>query len=350
MKSLVCFLVVLAALAVALEPLFFTIDRIMVFNTVPRDDYAPFLLWLAHAPGGAFPGSPYGYRILTIVAALPLYYLLPTLHLTNLPPALTPQYVQATAALAALSYLSLLASGLMMYRLARDRMDLPRRDAAIAGVLLSVLILYTQFFGVDAFAILLVTAGLYLLVRPAWFAVLIIPAAFANEKIAIVFALWLTLRCITSSADRRRLAAPWLAAMAAIAAYAAALLLLHLPGNAYQLEPGGYPATLLANLRASVSARGLLLNALPVGVLLAVGGLGWQHAGRRDLDGLFHPVDLLIVPALVLVALVLTQFFQTGRLVMHAAPLFVVPAAVAIGRWMEAPRDADQRNGRSLRR
>jgi hypothetical protein len=336
MRRWLGFCVVLVALAVALEPLFFTIDRIMVFNTVPRDDYAPFLLWLAHAPGGAFPESPYGYRILTMVAALPLYWLLPALPLTNLPPALTPHYVQATAALAALSYLSLIAAGMLAYRLARDRIGLPRTDAVTAGIVASLLIFYTQFFGIDSFAILLLTAGLYLLRRPAWFALLIIPAAFANEKVPMVFALWLTLRCLTSAADRRHFAAPWLAAIAAIAAYAAALLLLHLPGNAYQLEPGGYPATLLVNLRASVSARGLLLNALPTLVLLAVGALGWRYAACRDLGGLFRPIDLLMIPALVLVALVLTQFFQTGRLVMHAAPLFVPPAAVALGRWMHA--------------
>jgi hypothetical protein len=59
------------ALTLALEPLFFIIDRITVFDTVPRDDYAPFLLWLAGPPGGAFQGSPYGYRLLTMVAAKP---------------------------------------------------------------------------------------------------------------------------------------------------------------------------------------------------------------------------------------------------------------------------------------
>ncbi len=111
----------------------------MVFDTLPRDDYAPFLLWLAGAPGGAFPESPYGYRLLTMVAALPLYYALPALRLTNLPAALTPQYVQATAAIAALSYLSLLAAGLLSYRIARDRAGLPRREATLAGVLLGYL-------------------------------------------------------------------------------------------------------------------------------------------------------------------------------------------------------------------
>lgn len=338
MKSWIRCLAVLVALALVLEPLFFTIDRIMVFDTVPRDDYAPFLLWLVGAPGGAFPDSPYGYRLLTMLAALPLYYVLPPLRLTNLPASLTPQYVQATAALAALSYLSLLAAGLLAYRTTRDRVGLPRREATLAGALLGILILHSQFFGIDAFAILLVAAGVFLLSRPIAFAMLIVPSVFANEKVVIVFALWLTLRCVCAAADRQRFRSQWFATLAAVVVYLAALLILHLPGNSYQVEPGGYLATLLSNLRASISARGLLLNALPVVVLFAVGALGWRY-GERPLPAcLFRPIDLLVIPGLVMVALVMTQFFQTGRIVMHAAPLYVVPAAAALGRWMDAHR------------
>jgi hypothetical protein len=328
-------ILVLLALALALEPLFFSIDRLMVFATVPRDDYAPFLLWLAGAPGGAFPESPYGYRVLSMVAAWPLYHLLPSLRLTNLPAALTPAYVRATAALAALAYVSLLTAGLVAYRTARDRLGLARRDALLAGILLGALVLHSQFFGIDAFAILLVAAGVYALDRPACFVPLILLAVFANEKVAIVFALWLTLRCAWDAADRRRFAVPWIATVVALALYGAALLLVHLPGNSYQLEPGGYFATVATNLRASVSARGLLLNALPVLVLLVIGACGWRWGRRAGRSGLLRPIDLLMIPALVVVALVLTQFFQTGRIVMHAAPLFVAPAAAALGTWLE---------------
>jgi hypothetical protein len=337
MRGWITGLAVLAALALALDPIFFSIDRLMVFDTVPRDDYAPFLLWLAGAPGGAFPASPYGYRLVTMAAALPLYYALPALRLTNLPGGLAPDYIQATAALAALSYLSLLGAGLVAYRIARDRAALPRREATFAGLLLGALVLHSQFFGIDAFAILLVAVGVYLVDRPLGFALLVVPSVFANEKVAIVFALWLSLRCMASAEDRRRFAGAWIATLAALALYAAALLLVHLPGNAYQLEPGGYLATLATNLRASISARGLLLNALPVGVLLAVGALAWRNAPCNRLGGLFRRLDLWVIPALVLVALVLTQFFQTGRIVMHAAPLYVIPAAAAAGRWMDAP-------------
>lgn len=335
MKRWLLGLATVAILAVVLEPVFFTIVRLMVFNTVPRDDYAPFLLWLTGAPGGAFPGSPYGYRILSVVAAAPFYYALPGLHLTNLPPALAAPYVRATTAIAGLEYVSLLAAGVVAYRTARDRVLLPRREAVLAGAMLALSILYSQFFAIDAFAILLVATCVYLLPRPLGFAALVLPATFANEKVIIVLAMWLTLRCMTSAADRRRFGAQWLTALAAAALYVGALRFLHFPGNAYQLEPAGYLATLWTNVEASVSVRGLFLNVLPVVVMLTAAALGWRHAGSQRFDGLFRPIDLLVIPGLVVVALVLTQFFQTGRIVAHAAPLFVIPVAAAIGRWMD---------------
>jgi hypothetical protein len=75
-------------------------------------------------------------------------------------------------------------------------------------------------------------------------------------------------------------------------------------------------------------------------VLLAVAALGWRYAGRARIAAMFRPLDLLLIPGLVMVALILTQMFQTGRIVMHAAPLYVLPAAVALGRWMDAGRGA----------
>ncbi|MBW4091651.1 MAG: hypothetical protein HIU82_11160 [Proteobacteria bacterium] len=56
-------------------------------------------------------------------------------------------------------------------------------------------------------------------------------------------------------------------------------------------------------------------------------------AGSAGTVGPFRLVDILVIPALVLLALTVTHKFQIGRLVMHAAPLFVLPAAAAAGRW-----------------
>lgn len=325
---------VFVALAVALNPVFFVIYRLMVFNTVPRDDYAPFLLWLVGAPGGNVMGSPYGYRLLSVVAAAPFYYLLPSVQVTNLATELTAPYLRATAAIAALSYVSLLLAAALVYRLARDRYALGWHEAALAAVLLLGLELNCRFFAIDPLAIMLIVAGLWLLPKRGAFALFIILSVFCNEKIAIVFGLWLTLRCVASTSDRGSIGAQWLATMVAIAIYIAALCILRLPGNSYQIQPANYFATLLGNLRALLSARGILLEIVPVLLVIVAAVLGWRYHHDNPRTALFRRLDVLLIPALILVAMVLTDGFDIGRIVTFAAPFYAVPAAAAMGRWL----------------
>src|SRR5262245_43336769 len=91
-------------------PLFFVVFRLSAFKTVPTDDYAPYLLWVLQEPGGAFPLSPYCYRILSMFAAVPFYYILPPLDLTNIPGTISPTWHRATAALSALSFVSMVGT------------------------------------------------------------------------------------------------------------------------------------------------------------------------------------------------------------------------------------------------
>lgn len=268
-----------------------------------------------------------------MLAAAPFYFVLPVIPLTNTPPGLPVETLRATAAIAMLAHLALVGSAVAAYRLARDRAAAPPGVALLAGVLLYGLSWYTQVVAIDPLAILFLTLGLYFLARPAGFAGLMLLSVAVNEKILIVFFLWLGLRLLLVPSDRRVLTLPWLASLAALLLYGALVAGLHIPGNSYQLEPGGYLSTLRANLAAQISARGVLLNGLPTVVLLALGLAGYRPQAAHPKGAgwrLFRPVDLLMIPLMAAVALVLTQFFQVGRLVMHTAPLFLVPAAGAL--------------------
>jgi hypothetical protein len=318
-----------AALCLLLSPFFFLIYRTSVFKTLPYDDYAPYLLWLTGNPQGAFPDSPYGYRLLSMIAALPFYYGLPALHLTNIPADVSAAYLKATAALSAVAFLSAVAGATLVAHLARERCGLGRAESALAGVLLFVLYWYAQINAVDSPALTLIVVGLYLLERPTWFAGLILVSVAFNEKIALVLAIWLSIRCVLHRADRLVLRRQWIAAILGVALYVAVVKLVHLPGNAYQLSPSEYPATVAENLAAYFTGRGLLLNVLPVIVLGAIA----VTAGRspaQETSILFRRGDVFVIPALVVVALFLTHLYQAGRIVMHAAPLFVVPAIGAL--------------------
>jgi hypothetical protein len=325
------------AVAVLLYPLFFVIYRTMIFDTIPRDDYAPFLLWVAGAEDGVFPASPYGYRLLTMFAALPFHFGLPPLRLTNLPDTVTVSYMNATAAIAALSYLSSILAGFLCYRTARDQCAFGRRDALLAGVMLFALCWHAQMFGIDAVSIMMVAAAVCALPHAAVFTAIMLISVGFNEKVGIVLVIWLTVRVVLVASDRRHLRTQWLAALAAILLYGALLIAVDLPGHEYQTQPLRYLATLQDNLRTTMSGRGVLLNIAPTVILVLVAAAGWRRARHI---GLFHPVDLLVIPALVMVSLVLTESLQMGRIVMHAAPLFAIPGVAALAAW--ADRDASR--------
>lgn len=324
----------LAGFALLLHPAFFLIYRLSVFNTMPRDDYAAFLLWTVGNPEGVLPISPYCYRVLSMVLAAPFYYVMPALQLTNLPPGLSPAYLKATAALSALAFLAWIAGAMLIYAIAVGKCGLSRRDGILAAGLLFALGLFGQIAAIDLLTIALVTLGVALLDRRWSFCVFVLVSILANEKIALVLAIWLTIRCVLSLEDRAAFGVQCISAILAVVAYFVLIRIVQMAGNGYQLDPAGYPLTLRENLAAYFSARGVLLNIVPVAILMAIAVFG--HRGRRQAGGrLFRPADILVIPALIGVALLLTHLFQAGRIVMHAAPLFVIPAIAAFGPLLD---------------
>jgi hypothetical protein len=232
--------------------------------------------------------------------------------------------------LSALSFVSMVGTMATIAVLAVRKCGLTLRDGLLAGLVLLLLTLYTQITAIDPLAVLVISLALLLLDRKWAFAILVLLSVGINEKIALVLAIWLTIRWVLVPGDRARFSVPWISSLAAVGLYLAIVLLLRFPGHEYQLQPGGFKDTIAANLQAYLSVRGLLLNALPAVVLAAIGALG--HWGR-DPDrtgGTFRAIDLLTIPCMLLVALVFTQQFQAGRLVMHAAPLFVLPFVAAL--------------------
>ena len=324
---------VCAALLALLSPFFWAIYRTMAFHTLPRDDYAPFLLWLVRGPGGAFPDSPYGYRILSVAAAVPFYYLLPPLRLSELPAHVSVAYLKATAAIALLSWLGMVLGGFAVFRVATRQCGLGPRDGLLAAALLFLLCWHSQAYGIDPFAIMLVAVAVAVLRRPGAFAGVAIGSVIADEKVCLVLFLWLSVRVVLHAPDRRELRVQWAATVVALVLYVLMLRLIHLPGNAYQLQPQGYMHTMLGNLAASVSGRGVVLDVVPTLLLAGVAVAGWPAMRAGLAGGLFRRSDALVVPALVLVALAVTDSFDVGRVVMHAAPLFVIPVVGSLAHW-----------------
>jgi hypothetical protein len=318
-------------LILLLSPFLFAMHRLAVFHTVPYDDYSGYLLWLAGSPEGGFPDSPYCYRLLSVAMAWPVFRVVPALGLTNTPHDVSPLWLRATLALNIVNYLCLVAGAMLIARLGRRRCALSAAEAALAGALLFGLGWFTQLLGIDGIAILLIVLAISLIDAPVWFALAMLLAIGANEKVLLVLALWSVARVVLVAADRRRFAWPAAISVAALVAYFAMISFLHYPGNEYQTSDGSVVSIILDNLRAYASGRGIVLNVLPIVLLLVMWAFG-HVALRAEGDARFRAVDGLVILGLVAVALRFTLLFQAGRIAMHAAPLFVIPAILRLRR------------------
>ena len=264
-------------LAMFLLPFFFVILRLMIFDTVPRDKYEPFLLWLLDQPGGRFPPSPYCYRVLAMVAAAPFYGRASPNKLFRLTGYDIRAGPQGDRSHCGAVVLSIIGTSIMAYRLAVDKANLRRVESlAGAGVLAFFFCWYGGIHALDLASILLVAIGLYLVDRWVAFAPFAILSVGFNEKITLVFAIWLVMRCVLFPEDRARLGAPALAAVAAVALYALIVMMVRHPGNAYQTDLASYPSTAIENLKAYFDVRGLVLNIVPVALLAGTALFSWR--------------------------------------------------------------------------
>ncbi len=323
-----------AGLTLLLSPFFFTLYRLAAFDTVPHDDYTPYLLWLDGNPLGGIPESPYAYRLLSMALAWPFFKLLPAIPLSNLPAILPEVATRAIAALAMLSYLATILTAMLTWRLAKTEGRLDHGHALAAAALAWALAWYTQITAIDALALLFITAALCTIRRPLAFAALLAASIGVNEKIALVLAIWMVIRTALDPDFRRTFPRQTATAIAAVLAYAVLVAVLKLPGNEYQLRPGGFVTTLAENIHAYATPRGLVLNTLPIAVLATLA------ACRPETDAtLFRRIDALLIPTLILVALILTHLYQAGRIVMHAAPFFVIPALKALQSKATLPKN-----------
>jgi hypothetical protein len=266
-------------LVILLTPLLFAIHRMTVFHTVPYDDYSPYVLWLAGTGQGGIPPSPYCYRILSVLAAVPFFEVLPPLGLTNAPADASPLWLRASLAINVVNYLAMIAAAVITAKVAIRRCGASPSEGALAGTLLFALAWFTQVVALDGLALLFIAAAVALVERPLAFLALLVISIAVNEKVALVVTLWLAARVVLVPADRSRLWRPCVFAGGALALYFLVIAVLHIPGNEYQLDPGRSVATLAFNLRAYLTGRGVVLNLLPIGLLT---GLAFPRPSSQD--------------------------------------------------------------------
>ena len=297
-------------------PLFFEIYRSAAFNTVHRDDYAPYLLRLL-GHGGIPPGAPVAYRVLSVLVATPFYYLLPFYNFSRLP-TMEASYLRATEALSFVSYLSILLTAIVIYRIARNQFRASHSASAIAGLLSFFLSNFTSMVGVDPFAILVISLLVLWLPRLSLFAPLVLLSVGINEKIVCLFATVLLARWVACRLYRipfsyyRQFVAAWLA----VGGYALVRTIFRIPDAAEQTNLSLLLAHSRSTLTYIATAKGLILCALPILVLVLLIALA-----RRSER--FWVVDASGVLILVCLAVLADVKYNIGRVAMYSYPLYL---------------------------
>ena len=323
---LTIFVIILSLMTV---PRFFHIHRDMAFNTIPRDDYAPYLLYLTGEKGDMVLSSPYGYRLLSVVVAIPFYLILPSYNFANLPQA-DPAYQRATQALAAASYVAIVASCLVIFLITRHRLRAPLFPSIMASLLAYNLFELTAMYGIDPIAIFVVGLLVYFLKQPVLFSLLIALSVGFNEKIPLMFLMLFLSRTLLHQTCKGHLLQSCSSALAT-GIYFALRFWVRLPGSEYQTSLTAWPASFASTLLATFTAKGAILNLMPLVAVLLMYLLAVVSTRPQDLSLYFSPADILPMFGLVLLACTVNVEYNVGRIGMYCFPLYLPTATSFIG-------------------
>ncbi len=333
-------LVVFGIICLIALPAFFNTYRLLAFTTAPRDDYAPFLLWFT-SHKGAWPGSPFGYRVLSVIPAIPLYWILP-LYRFSLLPEVDPSYLKALEALAAVTYLASAGSATVAFNIVLRKLTRSRTEAALAAALTIVLSQFNGVGGVDPVAIFIIFTLFYFLDRPAIFCPVFLLAPFTNEKILFFFVFLMAARIVFVRGFFKSHTGQIISFVAGVAVYIAAIEVIRLPGNEGQIDISRrIPEIVLVWTTSFSSLKGIVLNVFPT-VLFTLPCVLWSLL-RRDSTGLLETADCLVPLGLLLTGLTLTEGYQVGRIVSYSIPLTVISSILLVGTKRDEEFAAEER-------
>jgi hypothetical protein len=313
-------------------PSFFDVYRLLAFNTFPRDDYAPFLLRFTSAHG-VWPGSPYGYRVLSVLPAVPFYWALP-LYRFSLLPKIDASYLRAVQALAFLHFLSVAGAATVAFEVVSTKIG---GSIGEAGLTAALTIIFSGFLGktgIEPFDVLVIFVLLYILERPLAFSLAVLLTPFVSEKIPMF---WLFLMTSRSIFVRDYFSShKWQAvsSVIAIGLYIAALMIIRLPGNEYQQAGGEYIPRLFDTIKTAVgSLKGIELDLLPT-LVITIPCVVFSLYSEQSTEMLAKS-DFLVPLGLAIVACAATypRDFNVGRVTAFAFPLTIIACGSLVRRY-----------------
>lgn len=309
-----CFLFFLITL-----PIFFEIYRTAAFETVPRDDYAPYLLTLIGFQD-KIPLSPYVYRLFSVAVAIPFYFILPSYSFTNLS-QLNPNYLQAVQALSFVSYLSVVTTAIVIFIIARKHFKASTKSSIIVGLASIFFSSFMQTTGIDPIAVLYISLLVLCMDRPKIFVPLILVSIGFNEKISILFAGMLFFRVVYGYSRTKEMPflKQFISSSVAFFIYLIIISILDFPGNEGQTDPFLFIYNLKSTIEVTLTVKGIYLNVFPVSILLITAFLALRFSSVKKL--MWSDISAIFI--LIIIASIADVSYNVGRIVMHSYPLYL---------------------------
>jgi hypothetical protein len=163
---------------------------------------------------------------------------------------------------------------------------------------------------------------------------LVLPAAFVNEKVPAIFCCVLLARGATAAPRFATGRVQLFSAFASVACYLGVRVIAKTTGHEEQLAPSMYWHNAMVTLRDNATAKAVELTWIPC--LLLVGSFVLARRSYRPKWVHLRPADIVVLPFLFVLAFCTDVHLGVGRVVMHAFPFFLP----LLSRWLDDASDA----------
>ena len=314
-------------------PLFFDIYRQCIFNIVPHDDYVPYLLHIL-GKGGSIPGSPTGYRFLSVAIAVPFYYLLPLfkfslLEITN------EDYIRGVEALSFVAYLASSFSAFFIYKITKDRLNSGETTALFAALIALLLFRFTAIYSIDPTAICMISILIYFFDARWIFAFLLFLSVGINEKITFLFLTLFGGRLLYNKFSTESFYL--FVSIISFLTYFSIRKAFNLPGHEYMVDPSMFLEKANHTFKLLFTAKSVMLNWIPGGITFGLFFLALKaYKSSLTFNKLFFsPVDFLPIFALFIISLITDMQFTIGRILLFCFPLYLPLATINLTQYLK---------------
>ncbi|CAA6821375.1 MAG: Unknown protein [uncultured Thiotrichaceae bacterium] len=345
--------IVAILLILATHNFFFETYREMIFNITLHDHYDKYAhLFIGNVELGARPSATHAYRFLSVLIALPLYYIIPFFTFSGVETLnLHEDSLRMLMAFALMTYLSVMGSCMTAFMIARKRFSAPLPASLLVMLLMYIMLkhLGSGLHGVDAIGVFLLSLAIYFMHNKLLYSLLIISGVFVNEKIAMIFFMLMTWRWLIYSP--RKIDAYIIAPTIAILMYAAANVLGPMyfqftDGNADHRDVTNFLAQFLETFLTNLSLKGFILNVLPFSLLAGMFVLASKATKFIDTGIYFKKSDFIALLGIVIIIHLINVDYNAGRLAMFVLPLYLPLAVLTL--YQLAVKYDDSTHNRTL--